>query len=280
MKHYIIVFLFTIVFTSSLAQKTASGYYITQVNDTIKTEFKIRKGVFGQITNDFTKSIQVIDSANKTVEFTPNDIKEYGFTNEGINYLFMSKPTKNGTNKFLAPVFIGSKSSLYQYGIFTQGSGGAFSSSQVFYTFEKADGTFLFLKNILFLFLLLAYMMMAVVGNYIVDNYMSEDNCPVQQEYNAEVMDKNLNLTFKSISIDNVLRLLGDFIDYKVLRPNNFDWDYKIETNYINKTWKETFHDICKTNDLICWVKEKTIYVLPKSHPDAEKYMKYECLTN
>lgn len=138
-----------IVFTSSLAQKTVSGYYISKNNDTLKTEIKIRKGVFGQNTNDFTKSIQVIDNTNKTIEFTPNDIKEYGFTNEGINYLFMSKPTKNGTNKFLAPVFIGSKSSLYQYGIFTQGSGGAFSSSQVFYTFEKADGTFLFLRNML-----------------------------------------------------------------------------------------------------------------------------------
>lgn len=149
MKHYIIIFLFTIVFTSSLAQKTASGYYIAKTNDTIKTEIKIHKGVFGQITNDFTKSVQVTDSSNKTLEFTPDDIKEYGFTNEGINYLFISKPTKNGSNKFLTPVFIGSKSSLYQYGIFTQGSGGAFSSSQVFYTFEKADGTFLFLKNMM-----------------------------------------------------------------------------------------------------------------------------------
>ena len=149
MKHYIILYSFLIVFTSSLAQKTVSGYYITKNNDTIETEIKIRKGVFGQITNDFTKSLQVIDSSNKTLEFTPDDIKGYGFTNEGINYLFISKPTKNGSNKFLAPVFIGSKSSLYQYGIFTQGSGGAFSSSQVFYTFEKADNTYLFLRNIL-----------------------------------------------------------------------------------------------------------------------------------
>jgi len=149
MKHYIILYSLLIVFTSSLAQKTVSGYYIAKNNDTIKTEIKIRKGVFGQITNDFTKSIQVTDGSNKTLEFTPNDIKEYGFTNEGINYLFISKPTKNGSNKFLTPVFIGSKSSLYQYGIFTQGSGGAFSSSQVFYTFEKADGTFLFLKNMM-----------------------------------------------------------------------------------------------------------------------------------
>ena len=78
MKHYIILYSFLIVFTSSLAQKTVSGYYITKNNDTIETEIKIRKGVFGQITNDFTKSIEVTDGSNKSLEFTPDDIKGYG----------------------------------------------------------------------------------------------------------------------------------------------------------------------------------------------------------
>jgi hypothetical protein len=42
-------------------------------------------------------------------------------------------------------VFIGSKASLYQYGIFASGSGYSLSSQQVFYTFEKPNNKYLFL---------------------------------------------------------------------------------------------------------------------------------------
>lgn len=148
MKHFIIVLLLMIVVTSS-AQTTASGFYITQNNDTVSAEIKIRKGVFGQANNDFTKKVQVINSKNVALNFTPDDIKGYGFTYDGLNYAFVSKPIKDGTNKFLSPVFVGAKSNLYQYGIYIDGTGRAFSSNQVFYTFEKADSTYLFLRNIL-----------------------------------------------------------------------------------------------------------------------------------
>ncbi|WP_290792173.1 hypothetical protein [Flavihumibacter sp. UBA7668] len=43
---------------------------------------------------------------------------------------------------------MGSKSSLYQYGYYQSG-GEALPSQQNFYTFEKAAGSFIFLKNIL-----------------------------------------------------------------------------------------------------------------------------------
>ncbi len=149
MKYLIALHIFIFVIVTTFAQSTVSGYYITQNNDTIKADIRIRKGLFGQANNDFTKKVQVIDSNNTALDFTPNDIKGYGFTNEDLNYTFVSKPIKDGTNKFLSPVFVGPKSSLYQYGIYIDGTGGAFSSNQVFYTFEKADSTYLFLRNIL-----------------------------------------------------------------------------------------------------------------------------------
>lgn len=47
------------------------------------------------------------------------------------------------------PIEVGSKTSLYQYGLNIKGNGSSMGSNQVFYTFEKSDGTYLFLNNIL-----------------------------------------------------------------------------------------------------------------------------------
>lgn len=141
-------FFFLLFLTDNLySQSTASGYYINKNSDTITVEIKIKKGVFGQATNNFRNEIEVIDSINGSKVFTPDDIKGYGFLYKGIKYTFVSKPVKNGSYDFLVPVLLGSKTSLYQHGIYT--STGAFANNQVFYTFEKADGTYLFLKNIL-----------------------------------------------------------------------------------------------------------------------------------
>jgi len=35
-------------------------------------------------------------------------IKGYGFSHNGYKYVFVSKPTKDGSYKFLAPVYVGS----------------------------------------------------------------------------------------------------------------------------------------------------------------------------
>lgn len=125
------------------AQSITKGYYITQENDTVVTQIKFPKGFFGQ--NNFTNMIEVVDSVNAKKRFTPADIKGYGYSAEGYKYVFLSKPVKDGSYKFLSPVFIGPKASLYQYGIYTSGSGSALPSQQVFYTFEKPDNNYLFL---------------------------------------------------------------------------------------------------------------------------------------
>lgn len=142
----LIIFIFSAV--CATAQTTKLGYYISKTNDTIPAEFKIRKGVFGQVTNNFNQEIEIIDSVNGGKRCTPDDINGYGFLYNNQKYLYFSKPTKNGNLKFLTPIFIGAKASLYQYG-FQSSGGGTLASQQVFYTFEKANGEYLFLRNIL-----------------------------------------------------------------------------------------------------------------------------------
>jgi hypothetical protein len=149
MKHSILIFILFFLFAEVHSQSTAPGYYVTKENDTIVAQIKIKKGVLGQVTDDFIEEVVIVDSVKGAQKFTPADIKGYGMVLKAGNYVFVSKPVKDGSNKFLYPMFIGKQSSLYKYGIFTPGYGTAFSSQKTYYTFERADGTFLFLKNML-----------------------------------------------------------------------------------------------------------------------------------
>ena len=145
MKYYLLILVFYCSIGILYSQSTASGYYVTHTSDTIQAEIKIKKGAFGQIQNDFANEVIVTGNANESIKFRPSDIAAYGFTFEEIAYQFYSKPTKKGENKFLIPIVIGPKTSLFQYSIYTSGSGGSLSSDQIFYTFEKADGSNLLL---------------------------------------------------------------------------------------------------------------------------------------
>ena len=145
MRYFIFTIVTAFIIVSTNAQPITNGYYITQENDTVKTQIKFPKGFFGQ--NNFTTMIEVVDSVNAKKRFTPADIKGYGYSDGGYKYVFLSKPVKDGSYKFLSPLFVGSKASLYQYGINISGSGNALPSQQVFYTFEKPDNKYLFLAG-------------------------------------------------------------------------------------------------------------------------------------
>ena len=143
MKYFILTLITVFTLTNMNAQTKTMGYYITHTNDTVVTQIKFPKGFFGQ--NNFTNTIEIIDSLNVEKRFTPTDIKGYGYTEKGYSYTFISKPVKDGSYKFLSPLYIGPKASLYQYGTYTSGSGYALPSQQVFYTFEKPNDQYLFL---------------------------------------------------------------------------------------------------------------------------------------
>ncbi|MBS1495915.1 MAG: hypothetical protein JSU03_09910 [Bacteroidetes bacterium] len=145
MKQFSLTMVTLLALVSSNAQYKPNGYYISQNNDTIVAKINFPKGFFGQ--NNFTNMIEVIESNNHTNRFTPKDIKGYGLTDNSNTYIFLSKPTKDGSLKFLTPVYLGNKASLYQYGLYTAGSGYSMASQQVFYTFEKPNNDYLFLPG-------------------------------------------------------------------------------------------------------------------------------------
>ncbi|WP_315816177.1 hypothetical protein [Paraflavitalea speifideaquila] len=138
-----LILLFSACYASG--QTTAQGYYVTQANDTIAAQIKIKKGILGQQNNDLNEKVEVMDSIKGIIKYLPEDINAYGFLYKGHKYVFVSKPIKNGSRRFLAAFYIGTKSSLYYYGF--HNTEGTFGSKQVFYTFERPGNTYLFLKN-------------------------------------------------------------------------------------------------------------------------------------
>ncbi|MGZ9677243.1 hypothetical protein [Flavobacterium sp. GNP001] len=138
-----LVLLFSISY--SQAQTSASGYYVSLSNDTIKAQIKLPKSVFGSF--DFSKflfKVEVVEQNTSEKKFKPDAIKSFGFTFEGQEYQFFGKPTVTKTNyKFLEAVVLGPKTSIYKFETVNQNGG----SLGTFYTFEKADGTFEFFNT-------------------------------------------------------------------------------------------------------------------------------------
>lgn len=147
MKKFILLGLLIGAINTSIAQTTNTGFYVNQSNDTINVQIKIPKSFLGIVQlSKFIDEFEVIDSSNAIQTFSPEDVKSYGFYYGGVKYNYYSKPIKNGKLKFLQPVVIGPKSSIYEYSTVTYGSYGM-SFLHVYYTFEKQDGTNLFVTN-------------------------------------------------------------------------------------------------------------------------------------
>ena len=147
MKRIILLVLLIGAFNISLAQSTIPGYYVNQSDDTINVQIKIPKTFLGIVQlSKFIDEFEVIDSSKAIQTFTPELVKSYGFYYGGLRYIYFSKPIKNGKLKFLQPVVIGPKSSIYEYSTITYGSYGM-SFLHVYYTLEKLDGTNLFVTN-------------------------------------------------------------------------------------------------------------------------------------
>ena len=108
-------------------------------------QIKIPKSIFGTV--DFSKflfKVEVNDGPDETKKLKPEDIKSFGFMYEEKAYQFFSKPTITENNlRFLEPLIIGKKTSLYQFQTVNQN--GALLGT--FFTFEKSDGTYLFLNT-------------------------------------------------------------------------------------------------------------------------------------
>lgn len=145
MKKYVLVIFWLTSVGYSYSQTTAPGYYVTKTNDSITTQIKIPKSAFGSV--DFSKfllKVEVSDSIKGIKKFKPEDISSFGFLFEGEQYRFYSRPTITQNNlRFLQPVVLGQKTSLYQFQTVNQNG----APLGTFYTFEKSDGTYMFLST-------------------------------------------------------------------------------------------------------------------------------------
>jgi hypothetical protein len=118
---------------------------VTKTNDTIIAQIKLPKSVFGSV--DFSKflfKVEVNDSVSGDKKFKPEDIKGFGFIYNGEKHKLFSQPTITENNlRFLQPIILGQKTSLYQFQTVNQNG----NPLGTFYTFEKADGTYAFLNT-------------------------------------------------------------------------------------------------------------------------------------
>ena len=145
MRYHFFSILLLTFFGYSYSQTTVSGYYITKTNDSVTTQIKIPKSIFGTVDfSMFLFKVEVNDGPDETKKLKPEDIKSFGFIYDEKAYQFFSKPTITENNlRFLEPLIIGKKTSLYQFQTVNQN--GALLGT--FFTFEKSDGTYLFLNT-------------------------------------------------------------------------------------------------------------------------------------
>jgi len=125
--------------------KNVQGYVITNSNDTIKVTMKIASGAFSNDeplkTDQRVKSVDSVGDIITT--YDSSSIKEYGYTNHNEETKYRLKPIQDGGRYFLHVVVDGPKAALYSYVHFY----GTASQGIEYFTFEKNDTAYLFLKS-------------------------------------------------------------------------------------------------------------------------------------
>lgn len=138
MKLFSLLLLFTLSISTASA-KLVDGYIITLQNDTQYLKIKVP----GAFSNFNYKEVETRDSILGDRVFTLDSIKGYAFRDKDQDYIYRSKKIKNGKLYFLEEVKGGKNTSLYQY----ISPAWTYGSNHIFYTFQKSDGTTLFIDN-------------------------------------------------------------------------------------------------------------------------------------
>lgn len=123
MKYYIFLIFLILLYRHSNAQNptVVSGYYVTNVNDTVNAQIKLPKYLFSNkiMLIKFKEKVELIDSTNKRKVFKVNEIKGFGFVYNDNKYQFLSKNfgRENAfsakTHGFYQALILGQKSNLY-----------------------------------------------------------------------------------------------------------------------------------------------------------------------
>jgi len=148
MKKYVLLLALLAALAAGYAE-TVDGYVVLHNNDTLYGVLKTRAPLFSKTSK--LNTIELTDSAGNVAVYTPKDIKAYGYSDKSGQRIFRSKPTTRDTLLFLELFAGGPNASVYQYdksvGTGMSSTGVMMSATEIFYTFERKDGAFVFLEN-------------------------------------------------------------------------------------------------------------------------------------
>jgi hypothetical protein len=142
------LFLLALCIFATLAgiARNADGYILLPNNDTVRVTIKLPGGLFGGY--NINKKLEVVDSSDKVTEYTPADLKGFGYTDKKGLHNYRTKPIQDSVGHpvyFLEVEVDGPTARVYSYWVLV--GAGTMQSTEIYYTFEKADGSVLFLKN-------------------------------------------------------------------------------------------------------------------------------------
>jgi hypothetical protein len=125
--------------------KKLPGYVVFPNNDTLFGKIKVsfNSNIFSKPYNIYDE-ITITDSTDRDSTYNPGQVTAFGFTDKSGQHIFRSKLNRDSTMKFQQVVVFGPRASLYYYEPVSQGS---YGSPPMYFTFEKPDGSILFLKN-------------------------------------------------------------------------------------------------------------------------------------
>ncbi len=151
--------------TTCFSQIKARGFYVSMDNDSVWVTFKIPKKPINE-TSDFfgnkidfsamREGVEIIDSSGNVKQLMPSDSKGFVFTNNSTVYKLFAKPVNEDHWCFLRPEVMGKKMRLLYFmiehprGKVTTGAFGTTNYStleEYYWTFEKHDRTYLFLRS-------------------------------------------------------------------------------------------------------------------------------------
>jgi hypothetical protein len=146
-RHFTVLLL-ALSFQNAKSQKTVNGYLVTLANDTETVRLRIPSdpaSIRGEL--DLTQGIEMVES-DSSRKLGPLDIKGFGFTYRGHEYVRVSMAISDFRKLFLVPECRGSRVNLYSF--ITDNPSSQFGSitlRNTSYTLEKSHGHKMFASN-------------------------------------------------------------------------------------------------------------------------------------
>lgn len=129
MKHLIFILFIFLEYQVATAQHLGKGYYVTLNGDTIQSEIKIPKDLFGSVRLEvLERKIKTTDSSTDALKtLTEKDIKGYGFNYKGKDFRYALKHLTDKKQQFFQELATGKIAGCYYY--FKTGNKGAINET-------------------------------------------------------------------------------------------------------------------------------------------------------